>query len=216
MGCARWEGSTNERKTVDQDRAFEEYWKANKARLLCDESLRGRTASVKAIAREVWYGALNANEPAEEMAQLKWFRDVCAEEAGVDAPGCEGAHPLRDWLKELKAARADGTPRDEEYLLATLAAHASGPAAALGQAGLLALRKTADYDDGESRDDYFPLGLASYAQMLHVKVRRLLLAARRPRELNFESARDTCLDMVNYASFAADWLARQKPGEEGR
>lgn len=83
-----------------------------------------------------------------------------------------------------------------------------GAAGALGEAGLLALRKTADYDDGLSRDRYFPLGLASFAQMIHVKSERLLSLARNQRETNFESARDTALDVANYASFLADWLKR--------
>lgn len=116
--------------------------------------------------------------------------------AAVSAPlGCETEDLLRmvdaaDLLREL--TRRGGAP------------------AALGEAGLLAFRKADDYNDGRSRDEYFPLGLASYAQMLHVKVTRLLSLSRRPREAANEPARDTALDIVNYASFLADWLGRQR------
>ena len=95
-----------------------------------------------------------------------------------------------------------------EDLLRELASRA-GPEAALGEAGLVAHLKTKDYDDGLSRDRYFPLGLPSFAQMIHVKSERLLSFARRERGENFEGVRDSALDLINYASFLADWLGRR-------
>jgi hypothetical protein len=83
-----------------------------------------------------------------------------------------------------------------------------GPEAELAMAGLLALRKAADYNAGQARDSYFPLGLASYAAMIHVKSQRLLSFARSPREALNEPVMDTLHDMINYASFAADWMRR--------
>jgi len=98
-----------------------------------------------------------------------------------------------------------------EDILAELKSRGSnlGP---LAEAGLLAIKKGGDYNDGHSRDEYFPLGLSSYAQMLHIKCTRLLSFARNPREANFEGERDTLLDLINYSSFAIDWLDRSKKG----
>jgi hypothetical protein len=93
-----------------------------------------------------------------------------------------------------------------------------GAAGETARAALLSVKKSQDYDlerlraDGhKDRDAYFPLGLASYAQMVHVKSQRLISMASKTlagREPNFESALDTCHDLVNYASFCADWLRR--------
>src|SRR4051812_8375836 len=88
----------------------------------------------------------------------------------------------KDWKSEelLQAAAAlnEAKPEiidaalsalDTEHLLRALAARTGAPGE-LGAAGLLAFRKGEDYNVGAvKRDDYFPLGLASYAQMLHVK-----------------------------------------------
>jgi hypothetical protein len=124
-------------------------------------------------------------------------------------------------IKELKAALEDAQAEAHaagrcnplsliptDAMLAEIAIR-GGPAAELAAAGLLALRKTADYDDGLSRDRYFPLGLASYAQMLHVKSERLLSFARSSREALNEPVMDTLHDLINYASFAADWMRRK-------
>lgn len=69
----------------------------------------------------------------------------------------------------------------------------------------LALKKSADYNGPKiSRSIYFPFGLISYAQMLHVKTQRLISLANQNKEPNNESIRDTLLDMINYASFAVE------------
>ena len=96
----------------------------------------------------------------------------------------------------------------------------------LARAGLLVLRKSADYnkneltgdaagDDSSLRDVYFPLGHASYAQMIHVKSQRVLTlvdAELKGRPVNFEGLEDTSLDLINYASFLAERVAREKKG----
>ncbi len=38
--------------------------------------------------------------------EVNWYRDVIAEEMGVDCPPGEAVCPLRDWLRELKHAKA--------------------------------------------------------------------------------------------------------------
>lgn len=82
---------------------------------------------------------------------------------------------------------------------------------ALAEAGLLCVKKAEDYNAGMvSRDSYFPFGLQSYAQMIHTKSQRLISLCGKTTTENFESARDTCLDLVNYAGFCADWLKRTK------
>jgi len=82
---------------------------------------------------------------------------------------------------------------------------------ALAEAALLCVKKAEDYNAGTvNRDSYFPFGLQSYAQMLHTKSQRLISLCGKAESENFESARDTCLDLINYAGFAADWLKRTK------
>jgi hypothetical protein len=101
-----------------------------------------------------------------------------------------------------------------------------GTLKACADAQLLCLKKSEDYNQTggkagtfeASRDDYFPFGLVSYAQMLHTKSQRLISLAKKAStgNANFESARDTCLDLINYASFAADWLEREEGQRRGQ
>ena len=91
-------------------------------------------------------------------------------------------------------------------------ASAGGSLGALGEAALICQRKSEDYNGGSvSRDAYYPFGLKSYAQMIHTKSLRLVsLCQQGSDKPNFESARDTCIDLINYASFCADWLERNE------
>lgn len=68
----------------------------------------------------------------------------------------------------------------------------------------LVLRKNQDYNAKVDRSSYFPMGLASYAQMIHVKSQRLVSLAASGGAPNFESVRDTALDLINYATFLAE------------
>ena len=72
----------------------------------------------------------------------------------------------------------------------------------------IAIKKSQDYNNGNgqptSRAIYFPFGLLSYAQMLHIKSQRLNSLAQQDKLPNNESVRDTLLDMINYAAFAVE------------
>lgn len=72
----------------------------------------------------------------------------------------------------------------------------------------IAIKKSQDYNNGadkpQSRANYFPFGLLSYAQMLHTKTQRLNSLALQSKKPNSESIRDTLLDLINYASFAVE------------
>lgn len=63
-------------------------------------------------------------------------------------------------------------------------------------------KKHEDYN-GETHtlESYFPFGLKSYVQMLHVKTQRLVQLANSEQEPNFESIVDTVKDLINYSVF---------------
>ena len=74
----------------------------------------------------------------------------------------------------------------------------------------MVVKKGADYNNG-GRDDlhaYFPFGMKSYAQMIHVKSSRFVSLAKQATPPNYESARDTLLDLINYCVFALDALPK--------
>lgn len=75
--------------------------------------------------------------------------------------------------------------------------------------------KANDYQsNGVKREDYFPFGVESYLQMIHIKVMRLRSTATKD-STNFESAMDSAIDLINYASFLAEYLENQHElGEE--
>lgn len=148
---------------MDQDRAFEDWWKEKRASTFAQMIVDMGEEQVKRLSREAWYAALNAQDDEQV--------------------------PTESMLHDLSKR--------------------GGSAAILAECGLLAIRKGADYNTGFDRDAYFPLGLASYAQMLWVKCLRLVSFAKTPREEQNEAVRDTLLDLINYATFAADWLTRR-------
>lgn len=85
-----------------------------------------------------------------------------------------------------------------------------GHPGALAEAALLCIRKSQDYNPGQpdthnvDRTSYFPFGATSYAQMLHTKANRFISIVQKQRAgegVNFESLRDTALDIINYAGF---------------
>ena len=85
-----------------------------------------------------------------------------------------------------------------------------GHPAALAKAALLCIRKSQDYNQGQTdphtidRTGYFPFGAVSYAQMLHTKTERFMSLTRkaiRGESVNFEGMDDTALDIINYAGF---------------
>ena len=92
----------------------------------------------------------------------------------------------------------------------TQAGHVNPLLPVLGEAFLLQLQKASDYQNAAGRDVYFPLGLASHATIINMKAQRLVSLAAKSGEPAFESARDTALDLINYASFLVEWLDRHK------
>jgi len=85
-----------------------------------------------------------------------------------------------------------------------------GHPGALAEAALLCIKKSQDYNPGQTdahnvdRTSYFPFGATSYAQMLHTKSNRFISIVQKQRAgdgANFESLRDTALDIINYAGF---------------
>lgn len=100
---------------------------------------------------------------------------------------------------------------DTETLFQELSKRGGHPAA-LARAALLLIKKSQDYNSEQSskkpeeidRRNYFPLGEASYAQMIYTKSARFVALTRKimdKKEPNFEGLVDTALDLINYAAF---------------
>ena len=75
-------------------------------------------------------------------------------------------------------------------------------------------KKSKDYQGGKwTEEDYFPFGHESYIHMLWTKMLRLRSVVERDdNEVNFESAEDTLVDMINYAAMYAAWMENEKNG----
>lgn len=107
--------------------------------------------------------------------------------------------------------QASGLEGIDSVLLLEELSRRGGHPGAVADAVLLCIRKSADYNFGEpedphavNRDGYFPLGLASHAQMLHTKAERFMSLTKKilgGGEANFEGLRDTALDLINYSGF---------------
>jgi len=75
------------------------------------------------------------------------------------------------------------------------------------------VKKHQDYgDDKLGLHSYFPYGMPSYVQMMHVKTQRLVALTKLAREPNYESVNDTLMDLINYAVFALDYLDKDPDG----
>jgi hypothetical protein len=114
-----------------------------------------------------------------------------------------------DLIKELST----------EELLGELANRGGHPGA-LADAALLCIRKSQDYNHGQTvnphlvdRTGYFPFGAVSYAQMIHTKSERFVSITKKSLDggtINFEGLADTALDIINYAGF---FLADPRTGK---
>jgi hypothetical protein len=70
-------------------------------------------------------------------------------------------------------------------------------------------KKAEDYGNASlGLYSYFPFGLKSHVQMLHVKTQRLVSLAKDGREPNYESLKDTLYDSINYAVFLLDAIEK--------
>lgn len=96
---------------------------------------------------------------------------------------------------------------DTHELIHELALRTDSPLSMLGKAGQIFLKKSADYNgQGESLESYFPFGLLSHAQMIHIKSQRISSLAKLSmvgNAPNHESVEDSALDLINYAMFLA-------------
>lgn len=102
-----------------------------------------------------------------------------------------------------------------EDLLSEISKRSDTPIRHLGTAGLLYLKKSADYNhsEGQSLEKYFPFGSLSFAQMIHTKSMRITSIAQKEhsgKQANFESLQDSALDMINYSMFLAEHCSKSK------
>ena len=105
------------------------------------------------------------------------------------------------------AKPADWTPPNHELFVKM-------PKAFLDATELM-LEKAKDYRTGVTLDDYFPFGHYSYLQMLHTKqlrLRSLIAVLENGHQPNFESLRDSVIDLLNYGAFYAEYLAKLEAG----
>ena len=76
----------------------------------------------------------------------------------------------------------------------------------------LQLKKSHDYQNPNSlvrQADYYPRGVWSILDVVHAKYLRMvsvLEAMESGGKANFESVQDSCVDLINYASFMAAYL----------
>lgn len=80
---------------------------------------------------------------------------------------------------------------------------------ALQQAHSLFVEKNKDYNGGVELESYFPFGLKSYAQMIHVKSQRIVSLSKQDRPPTFESVKASAIDLINYAAFIMMWAGEQ-------
>jgi hypothetical protein len=78
----------------------------------------------------------------------------------------------------------------------------------------IVVKKGQDYNNKASIHDYFPLGDASYFQMMFVKVLRLKSLISKDGPANFDSKLDTVIDLINYAVFYAEYLQKLEKADE--
>jgi hypothetical protein len=86
--------------------------------------------------------------------------------------------------------------------------------AAIKPAMDVVVKKGEDYNNKTNVHDYFPLGDASYFQMLFVKVMRLKSLINKNGRPNFDSKLDTVIDLINYAVFYAEYLQSLEKADE--
>lgn len=85
---------------------------------------------------------------------------------------------------------------------------------ALKEANALCEKKSEDYNGTSSanecdpaRNSYFPYGDKSYLHMLHTKFKRIESVALRSQDSpNYESVRDSLLDLINYSAFYVAYI----------
>lgn len=143
--------------------------------------------------------------------------EAAREERGAAQTRCQELEDLshgllveRDRLwKELDTARRVSPAGMEDR-------HAMHPV--LVEAAQLLIKKSLDYGsamDDYSKATYMPFGHHSYIHMLHTKLGRIRSVSGvdghgKDRKVNFESLRDSVIDLINYGAFYAAWLDEQE------
>jgi len=76
----------------------------------------------------------------------------------------------------------------------------------------LMMQKGKDYQGGSVCDeDYYPHGWKSFDTMLTTKVLRFRSVMEQNGEVNFDSAEDCLIDLINYSARCIVFLNRHKP-----
>lgn len=91
------------------------------------------------------------------------------------------------------------------------------PADVLAEAMALQKKKSEDYQSAQSdvkHADYFPRGLDTINDLLHIKLLRVRSVLAKGTDTNFESLRDSYIDLINYASFAAAYVDGDLDGQD--
>ncbi len=74
----------------------------------------------------------------------------------------------------------------------------------------IVVKKHEDYgNESLGLHSYFPHGIPSYTQMIHIKSQRLVALSYAEGEPNFESVKDNLFDLINYAVFMLDYLDQE-------
>ena len=80
---------------------------------------------------------------------------------------------------------------------------------ALASAKKIYEKKTNDYDNSLSKDDYWIYGYKSLIHEINKKVLRLRSLESIGFDNKCESATDTCLDLINYTAFLYEMLRKE-------
>ena len=91
----------------------------------------------------------------------------------------------------------------------------------LQRAAEIQTKKSSDYQNPNSRikqADYYVRGCSTILDTIHAKVLRMqsvmeAMESDPNYNQNFESLEDSCIDLINYASFFASYLAGEMEGQ---
>lgn len=89
------------------------------------------------------------------------------------------------------------------------------------EAGEIQELKGMDYQSKASRvkqADYYPRGIESIMDVVNAKYLRIISVLESMKSggvANFESIEDSCLDSINYQSFAIAWMRGEIDGQDG-
>ena len=92
----------------------------------------------------------------------------------------------------------------------------------LQRAAEIQTKKSSDYQNPNSRikqADYYVRGCSTILDTMHAKVLRMQSVMEAMEKdpdygINFESLEDSCIDLINYASFFAAYLAGEMEGQK--